>query len=404
MPSTDLDSAAFTSIDWDEETGGRGIPAPRTLGFLVALAAVAALFAYDFVVRPDHLVAPIHWDLRRIDWLVVASLVVVVRYTVVPLVADWDRNARYVRAFARRPAGVASLAFLVGFGLLGLFGVEAFHFTYAQLDQQLQPPVYTRVNVEGIYSYDCVGKLRDGYCYGTWRFPLGTNNVGENMIELLISGIHVAFKVGLAGAVIMAAVATAVGTTAGYVGGWVDDLLMRYVDIQQTIPAIVVYIVLATLLWGNIEGVSDGRLFTFIVVFGLLDWGGIARLIRSEAITRRSSGYVRAARAAGASDLRIVRRHVVPNSTATIVTALTRRIPLLVLAQVGLAYLDLNKTRPHGLGWLLRNGFPPTRDMAWYVKWWTTVPAVLFLVGLVVAFNVFGDTVRDVLDPREEVR
>ncbi|WP_459190750.1 ABC transporter permease [Halosimplex sp. J119] len=403
MPSTDSDAPEFTRIDWDAETGGRRRPAARTVGFGLALAAVGALLAYDVVVEPAKTVPPLEWDVRQTGWIVLVSLVVLARYVLVPLVADRERTARHVRAFLARPAGVLAFVYLAAFALLGLLGPELFEFSYAKLDHQLQPPVFASVNMSATDGYSCLGPVVDGFCQGTWQYPLGTNYIGETVLKDLIAGIHVAFKLGIAAGVIMATVATVVGTTAGYYGGRVDDLVMRYVDVQQTIPAIVVYLVVATLYLGNVENIADGGLFAFALVFGLLDWGGIARLVRSEAMQRRTAGYVRAARAAGASDLRVIRRHVVPNSTATIVTALTRRIPLLILAHVGLVYLELNSTRPISLGGVIRSGLR-NRYMPWHVKWWTTLPAVLVLVGLVVAFNVFGDTVRDVLDPREEVR
>ncbi|WP_135366491.1 ABC transporter permease [Halosimplex halophilum] len=403
MPSSDSDPPEFARVDWDATAPGRRRPSARTTGFALALLAVVGLLAYDLVVEPEKTIPLVGWDVNRSGWLVVAALVVLARYVLVPLVADRDRTARHVRAFLARPAGVLALGYLVLFALLGVLGPELFQFTYAKLDARLQPPVFAGVNMGATDGYSCVGPVVDGVCRGTWQYPLGTNRIGENVVEGLIGGMHVAVKVGVATAVVMAAVATTVGTVAGYYGGWVDDLVMRYVDVQQTIPAIVVYIVLATLFFGNVEGISDGGAFAFVLVFGLLDWGGIARLVRGEAMQRRSEGYVRAARAAGASDLHVVRRHVVPNSTATIVTALTRRIPLLVLAQVGLAYLALNSTRPASFGELLRVSLQG-RHMPWHVQWWTSVPAVLLLVGLVVSFNVFGDTVRDVLDPREEVR
>jgi len=403
MPSSDSDPPEFTRVDWDEASSGRRRPSARTAGFALALLAVVGLLAYDLTVAPEETLPPLDWDVDRSGWFVVVALVVLARYVFVPLLADRDRTARHVTAFLDRPAGVLALGYLLAFGLVGVFGPELFEFTYAKLDARLQPPVFAGVNASVADGYSCVGPVADGVCRGTWQYPLGTNYIGENVVEGLIGGMHIAVKIGVATAVVMAAVATTVGTVAGYYGGWVDDLLMRYVDVQQTIPAIVVYIVIATLFLGNVEGVSDGGTLAFVLVFGLLDWGGIARLVRGEAIQRRSAGYVRAATAAGASDLHVIRRHVVPNSTATIVTALTRRIPLLVLAQVGLAYLALNSVRPASFGELLRVSLEG-RHMPWYVQWWTSMPAVVLLVGLVVACNVFGDTVRDVLDPREEVR
>jgi len=403
MPSSSSDAPAFTQVDWDEVGDGVGRPGARTIGFGLALGVLAALLAYDFVINPDKTMAPLEWDVRREGWLVLVSLVVVARYGLVPLVADRDRTARYVDAFRQRRAGVLALTYLTVFAVIGLVGPGVFEFSYAKLGHRLQPPVFASVSTDIVHTYSCVGPVVDGACQGTWQYPLGTNYIGENVFKNWLSGIHVAFKVGISTAVIMATVATVVGTVAGYYGGVVDDLLMRYVDIQQTVPAIVVYIILATLFLGNMTNISDGGLFAFALVFGLLDWGGIARLVRADAMQRRTTGYVRAAKAAGASNLRVMRRHVVPNSTATIVTALTRRIPLVILAQIGLAFLELNRTRPVSLGNVLLVGVMG-RHMPWHVKWWTTVPAVLFLVGMVVSFNVFGDTVRDVLDPREEAQ
>ena len=403
MPSSSSDVPAFTQVDWEAEAGGVDRPGARTIGFVLALGAVAALLAYDLLINPDKTMPPLEWDVRREGWLVLVSLVVLVRYVLVPLVADRDRTARHLDAFLDRPAGVLALAYLTVFAVIGLVGPGVFEFSYAKLGHRLQPPVFGSVGMDVVNTYSCVGPVVDGACQGTWQYPLGTNYIGENVFENLLSGIHVAFKVGISTAVIMATVATVVGTVAGYYGGLVDDLLMRYVDIQQTVPAIVVYIILATLFLGNLTNISDGGLFAFALVFGLLDWGGIARLVRADAMQRRTTGYVRAAKAAGASNLRVMRRHVVPNSTATIVTALTRRIPLVILAQIGLAYLNLNQTRPVSLGNVLLVGVR-ARHMPWHVKWWTTIPAVIFLVGLTVSFNVFGDTVRDVLDPREEAQ
>jgi len=260
--------------------------------------------------------------------------------------------------------------------------------------------VYTTTSTEIDYNYECVGRVVEGRCHGSWTYPLGTNRIGENVLELVAEGLHVAMKLGVAAGVIMVVLGVVVGATAGYVGGRVDDLLMRYVDIQQTVPAVVVYILVASLFLGEYGGIPDGGLFTLAVVFGLLDWGGIARLVRSQALQLRTTGYVRAARAAGASRLWVLRNHVVPNTTSTALTAVTRRIPLLVLAQVALAYLELNQVSA-SFGRTMRAGL--FGDAAWHEKWWVTTAAVVVLVVLVVSFSVFGDVLRDVLDPQTEV-
>lgn len=402
MPSESVDDAEFTDVRWDElSNDGPPLLDPPTAGLLAGLAAVAALLAYD-LLEPGSPLGFVDWDVSRMDWLVLFASVLLVRYGGYPLVRDRERTVRGLRSLLRRPAGALALSFLLTSLALAVVGPELVDFGYPQLDHKLQPPVFASVYVEDVYAYNCVGQVTDGYCHGTWQYPLGTDRFGDGLIELLFYGNRVAVKLGLTTAVVMGVVATAVGTTAGYVGGLVDDALSGYLDVQQTIPAVVVYVVLATLFLGNMEGVSDGGLFALAVVFGLLDWGGIARLVRSDVVTRRSTGYVRAARAAGAGNLYTIRRHVVPNAMSTVVTALSRRIPLLVLAQVGLAYLELNRAGSRSLGRVLRLGVHSrTNNLPWHEKWWVTTFAVLFLVAFVLAYGVFGDVLRDVLDPRE---
>lgn len=403
MPSTELDDARFTAIDWDAESGGWTRPRGRTIGLVVAMGVLAALFAYDFLVRPDELFAALNWDVARMDWLTLASMVIFGRYVVFPLLADRRRSAGYVRTFLRRPAGVISLLVLLFLAFVALFGPEILYRTYPRLTDRLQPPAFSAVFVDDLnIIYECVGERSSGFCHGTWKYPLGTTRIGEDMTLMLARGTRIAFVLGFSAAMIMGLIATAVGTTAGYLGGWVDDVLMSYVDIQQTVPAIVVYIVLATLYLGNVSGVTQGGLFAVALVFGLFDWGGIARVVRSEVMARRSSGYVRAARSAGASDLHVIRRHIIPNSTGTIVTSLTRRIPLLILAQTALAYLEIHRAGSRSLGRLLRSGLDG-QHMAWPRKWWVTTFAVILLIIMVVSFSVLGDEVRDIIDPQSEV-
>ena len=391
MPSTEHEAPLFTRIDWSSRSAGIFDVQLRTVGSVVATVALVAVFTYDYVVSPPALVGA--WDLTRMDWIFFLSSILFVRYGVVPLATDWQRSSSTVRSFLRRPAGVLSLAYILGFGVLGLVGPELLGMPRVDFYANVQPPVWGTVNVDNVNPYNCVGSVRDNMCHGTWQYPLGTTRVGEDMVNVIMYSAHIALKLSLAAAMVMVVVATAVGTTAGYFGGWIDDVLMRYVDVQQTIPAIVVYIIIATMYLGK-------GLFTLALVFGLLNWGGIARLVRSETLERREKGYVRAARSAGASDLHVIRRHIVPNSTATVVTALTRQIPLLILAQVALAYLKLNTVALRSLGGILRRSLQG-RYMAWDNKWWVIGFATLFLVFTVLAFNVFGDTARDVLDPKE---
>jgi peptide/nickel transport system permease protein len=348
------------------------------------------------------------WDLDGVDWLFVTAMVLLVRYGVLPLTRNRGRTATQVRAFLRRPAGALSVLYLLVFAFAGLVGPDTFFaLEYPRLKFRYQPPVFAQFPMDEQHYYNCAGQVADGMCNGTLQYPLGTAPFGENMLRVIVQATRQGLELGVTAGMIMAVLASSVGTLAGYYGGLVDDVLMGYVDIQQTVPAIVIYLVLATLWFGNMEGVSDGGMLSLILVFGLLNWGGIARLVRSGVLKRREKGYVRAAKAAGASDRHVIRRHIVPNSKATIVTSLTRQIPLLVLAQVALAFLNLNRVDSKSLGRLFRFAHigHANRQIAipWHQKWWISVFPVLFLIVTVVAFNVLGDTLRDVLAPREKV-
>jgi len=234
MPSTELESARFTSIDWAEESGGWRSLRLRTVGLVAALLLVAVLFTYDYVAAPRELFEFMDWDVTRMDWLFLVSTVLFVRYALVPLAINRDRSSAYVREFVRRPAGVLSLGYIVFFGVMGVVGPEWFGLARVNFYATVQPPVFTSVYAENIRAHNCVGKMVENQCHGTWKYPLGTTRVGEDMVKLIVYAIRIGLKLALSAAMIMVVIATAVGTAAGYFGGWVDDVLMRYVDVQQT--------------------------------------------------------------------------------------------------------------------------------------------------------------------------
>ncbi|WP_439025817.1 ABC transporter permease [Haloarchaeobius sp. DT45] len=226
-----------------------------------------------------------------------------------------------------------------------------------------------------------------GGCYGTWADPLGTNRWGKSMVQLVFDGMRVALQVALISSVLIVPLATLTGTVAGYVGGLVDDLLMSYVDIQQTVPAIVVYMITA-----HVFGRS---LFVLVLVFGLLSWGGAARLVRSEVLQRREEDYITAAESAGAGKSRIMFHHILPNVSNAVLTSVTRQIPQLILAEAAIAFLNLNDIMLISWGETINISLKFLPD-----GWWMSTIPVVFLAVTVLSFSVLGDALRDVLDPR----
>ncbi|WP_435360586.1 ABC transporter permease [Haloarchaeobius sp. DFWS5] len=276
----------------------------------------------------------------------------------------------------------ASGVVLAGFGAVFLLGFALVQFVlygFLRFD-----PVAT-----GVVSTSCPASAAapGGGCYGTWDYPLGTNRWGKGMIQLLFDGMRVALQVALISSMLIVPLATLVGTITGYVGGVVDDTLMAYVDVQQTVPAIVVYMI-AVHVFGR-------SLFVLAVVFGLLSWGGAARLVRSEVIQRREEDFITAAESAGASHLGIMVRHVLPNVSNTVLTAVTRQIPQLILAETAIAFLNLNKIMNVSWGETINISLDYLPD-----GWWMSTEPVVVLAVTVLSFSVLGDALRDVLDPR----
>jgi peptide/nickel transport system permease protein len=386
--ATDTD-VQFESIDWDELDGGALAVGRRTGAFLVTLGLFGALFLYDFFTEYE-LAIGAWYAPARLDWLFLLSLVVVVFYVFVPLIGNRHRTLRYWRQFRRNRLAVACSLYLLVFFVLGTASLLVLGRPETNIRYANQPPLFLTVE-SGTVALNCAGKVTgsavENYCHGSLRFPLGTNGAGQSRLQLIIAGMGVALLVALVTSMLIIPIATTVGVVAGYFGGWTDDILMRYVDIQQTVPAFLIYLILS-LIYG-------ASLFLIVLVFGLLSWGGVARLVRSEVIQRRGELYVTAAESAGASRLQVIRKHVLPNVSNTVITATTRQIPLLILTEAAVAFIGkIGDENVPSWGEFLSN----TIGGIWW-KW--TIPLV-FLVVTVFSFSVVGDALRDVLDPRGE--
>jgi peptide/nickel transport system permease protein len=167
----------------------------------------------------------------------------------------------------------------------------------------------------------------------------------------------------------------------------VDEILMRYVDIQITFPTFFLYLLLVYLFGGS--------LFLMIVIFGFTGWGGIARIVRSEALQRREEEYVQASKNVGASTPWVIRRHLVPNVSNSVITAATLLIPSLILFEAALSFLQLGDPTIPSWGQLIAQG---RGDLG--RAWWISTLPGLFLFFTILAFNFLGDALRDALDPR----
>ena len=346
----------------------------------VGLLLLAAVFGYDYWVNPEFVA------FRQLDWPLTVAVLVVGVYGVVPMVRRPDLAREGLGRLAedrRTLVALVTVSVLFLVGLLGPFFVAQ---PKVNILHAHQPPVW--MSVPMILVNGCTGAVANGQCFGTWRFPLGTARGGYDVLVWSIYGLRVTTALALVSGLVVAGVGTAAGAVAGYVGGRTDELLMRYVDIQQVVPAFLVYIVLRLVL--------EGSLFALVFIFGLLNWGGTARLVRSETQSIAESGYITAARAGGASKLSVLRSHILPNVAGAALTASTGRVATLVLAEASLSFLDYGPPKAYSLGRLAAIGLNQLEPYPWI----STIPVVILTI-VALALGFVGEGVRAAFDPRE---
>ncbi|QIB73603.1 ABC transporter permease [Halogeometricum borinquense] len=379
----------FEDIDWDDlQRSGFDSLTVQSGGYLVSMGILAVLLAYDyFLAQGPTITTPFQWDVSQLDWLLIATLVTVGFYAVYPLYDNPRMTRRYWREFSKNRAAVISGVFLTLIFGLGLVGPMFVSKPELNVLAQYQPPVFFSVPESTVGS--CMGPVVDGMCQGTWQYPLGTTGQGKGIMKSVVYGMRVSLEVGLITPLIIILIGTAVGTIAAYSGGLMDELLMRYVDIQLTFPTFFLYLLLLYLY--------GGTLFLLIVIFGLTSWGSTARLVRSEALQRREEEYIQAAQSAGASEFWVIRKHLVPNVSNTVITNASLLIPSLILFEAAFSFLGLGDPTIPSWGQVIAAGRSDI-DTAW---WISTIPGV-FLFTTVLALNFVGDALRDALDPRSE--
>lgn len=388
MGTKDTDNETFEDINWSEVDAEKTGLSRRTLAFSAVFLLYAAAVARDVFLSPDAAtVAALDISLSEADWLYVGTILVLVFYVVLPLYENPRMAAYYWREFRKNRAAVVSLAYLGVIFVVGAVGPLFIETPTVEPELQYQPPVFS--SVESTVPLECVGEVSDGRCHGSWEYPLGTTHEGKDILTMVVYGMLVSMQVGLTATLLVVLIASVVGISAAYFGGLVDEALMRYVDIQITFPTFFLYL-LAMYLFG-------GSLLLMILIFGLLGWGGIARIVRSEALQRREEEFVLAAKAAGARGRWTMRKHLLPNVSNSVITAATLLIPGFILFEAALAFLDLGDPTVPSWGQVIADG----RDEIGRAWWISTLPG-FFLFFTILAFNFLGDALRDALDPRQE--
>lgn len=222
------------------------------------------------------------------------------------------------------------------------------------------------------------------------HYILGTDSLGRDVLSRIIYGGRISIAIGLLGTITALIIGVILGAVAGYAGGWIDNALMRFVDIMYGLPYMLIVIIMMAILGRNI--------FILFIAIALVSWLTVARVVRGQIISLKNSEFVEAARSMGASPNRIIFKHLLPNTLGIIIVYSTLSLPSFIMSESFLSFLGLGVSAPlASWGSLVADG---VKSMELY-PWLLLVPAIIMTVFLF-AMNFLGDGLRDSFDPQSK--
>jgi peptide/nickel transport system permease protein len=221
-----------------------------------------------------------------------------------------------------------------------------------------------------------------------FHHPLGTDDLGRDVLSRMIWGSRISLAVGFVAVGIATLIGIFFGAIAGYYGGWAERIIMRFIDIMLTIPTF--FLILAVIAF------IEPSIWNIMIVIGLTSWMGVARLVRAEFLSIKEREYVLAAKALGASDFRIIFRHIMINSMAPVLVSAVLGIAGAVLVESALSFLGIGVQPPiPSWGNILTLGKDNIE-----IAWWLSVFPGLAILITVLGYNLLGEGIRDSIDPR----
>jgi ABC-type dipeptide/oligopeptide/nickel transport system permease subunit len=226
----------------------------------------------------------------------------------------------------------------------------------------------------------------------SWTNPFGTNSIGNDMFAQVMAGVEKDIEIALTVAAMATLIGVTIGAIAGFYRGWVDSLLMRFVDLVLVLPVLAVLIILSSKL-----AKQSSNWLGLAVIIGLLSWTYVARLVRADFLSLRERDFVEASRALGATNRRIIVKHMLPNAIGPIIVNATLTVALSIIFESTLSFLGLGVQPPSvSLGLLVDQG----QDSA-TTEWWLFVFPVVFLIILILSIFLIGDGLREAFDPKK---
>lgn len=264
----------------------------------------------------------------------------------------------------RRPLGVLGFIIVLGFMLMVVFApvIAPYHYAEQDIPSMLQGP--------------------------SPEHPLGTDHLGRDLFSRIVYGARIALIVAVPAVAIALVGGIIIGLIAGYSGGAIDDAAVVFMDSLQAFPAVILALAILALLGSSLVNV--------IIVIGLAWIPGYARITRAQVLSAKQNQYVEVGRSLGASQRRILGVHIMPNVVAPLLILAAMDLPVVITFEAGLSFLGLG-VRPPTPSWgvILSDGFNFIRQSPWPIFW-----AGLTLIIVTLGFTLFGETLRDVLDPR----
>lgn len=234
---------------------------------------------------------------------------------------------------------------------------------------------------------------------GDERFLLGTDAQGRGVLSTIMYGTGISLLIGIGAVVVQGILGVTLGLIAGYRGGWVDSFLMRLADIQMSLSTLMIAIIVLALFSTAFDAnvYADYAIFMLILIIGIAEWPKFARTVRSSVLGERKKEYVDAARVIGLPPRKIMWGHILPNTLTPVLVISTIQVAEAIMTEAALSFLGLGMPvdRP-SLGSLIRSGF----EFIFSGQYWITLYPAIVLVALVLALNLMGDWLRDVLNPK----